>query len=900
MKENKPYDILKIIIFLIPIIDALNTVLNMRLSLVVRSLFLVILFLYTLFFCKSKSKKNIMYILYVVILFVLLNLGYNLFLNGFTNAVREIISLIKFLYLPIITICLYIYYDNKEVNIFDFMIKLSYLYASLIILPTVFGIGLRSYDSYKLGFSGLFYSPNEISNILIIFSPFVLFGVLKNKKNICNYVFVLLFIISCFVLGTKTPFIGLVLVLGIAFVLSLVRLVLLKKNKKYNLNNIVIILILCLFTFVIYNNSYLKSNLNIQYDNYNESEKNNLNNNDTLENTDNIDSSNSSNKVEENNNNEKNLFVDNSSNIKFPTLKYIEKTNDNKILNMIFSSRNIYLQRNFNKIRNRIFPIKLMGITTANNSNTSELDMIDIYIYYGILGIVILLGYLLIIFIKVMFKIFVNITKFIKNDELLAVFTSFSLSMLIALTAGHTLGAPAVSTFIALDIVYLIKKLNIKFQLLFNKKIITTLLIFYTLTIIYCIFNLSNTKYDLNIKIIDGNLLSNKNLIKVEEKQNNYNNMNEKLNYYILSDYNNIELIYSKRIIDKNNEVYYFTLNNNEEININVNIDFEYKDAKSSKKRDYLLLSSEDNLIVSSTYKYKNTLNDREDNIYKKLIEKSYDMYLKKNVVHKNITLNSNTMADTYIIKTNGEIDEDNIKWMSYNGIYTMKEENEYYRDISNKNMVNNENSIFDDIYLFNLYNYGSYKNNVWYQDYLIDDEINYYLDATVNYNIYMSLSNNSIKNDLINNFSKMIKEEYNGKKYIIEDNGIIFNDFVFASLKNQVSITNILIENYKVKEEKIVFKIIEKLLNTVTSHKWHKDDKNLYDFVDEYSYYYGEIDDIEVLENYIYLYDNIKELKLSNDYSVDSKIKILINKFGVDNLNNEQKNILKAGGFIE
>ena len=175
--------ILNYIIYLMPVIDALNTIVGTKLSLIIRSLFLLGFVIYFLFFCKSDNKKNLIYMFLTIVIFSISYIIYNYFLNGFSNFIGEITSLIKFIYLPILLICLCGYCKDKNINTLNLMINMAYLYALLIVVPTMLGHGLKSYDYYKLGYSGLFYSPNEISNILVILLPFVIFGIFKYKKN---------------------------------------------------------------------------------------------------------------------------------------------------------------------------------------------------------------------------------------------------------------------------------------------------------------------------------------------------------------------------------------------------------------------------------------------------------------------------------------------------------------------------------------------------------------------------------------------------------------------------------------------------------------------------------------------------------------------------------------------
>ena len=201
MKNIKRINFLEIIILLMPIIDVLNTITNISLSLYFRGLFLCLIVFYFIFKVKSKYK-NISFILLTIIgLFSVTYLGHYYTINGTYNIINEITSLIRFIYLPVSSIILVNIYEENQFNLNKTMLRLTILYIILTIIPTIFGIAIPSYDYGKLGYSGLFYSPNELGSILAILSPFPIFYLQQEKHKIINLVLTCLFILTCFILS---------------------------------------------------------------------------------------------------------------------------------------------------------------------------------------------------------------------------------------------------------------------------------------------------------------------------------------------------------------------------------------------------------------------------------------------------------------------------------------------------------------------------------------------------------------------------------------------------------------------------------------------------------------------------------------------------------------------------
>ena len=823
----KKINFIEVFILIMPFIDMLNTITGLSVSLYARGIFLVGLIFYFVFFNKSKIKKISYYLLVILAIFSVIYIYHYFTLNQTSNIINEITTLIKFQYLPVLTIILLNYYEEKELKIQRIMQRIILIYCISLILPTLLGIALKSYEYGKKGYTGLFYAPNEVSGILAIISPFIILNFQNNKKKILNFLLCIVFILTCFIIGTKAPIIGLAISLFAGFVGYITNYI---KTKK-DFINIIFCIVLMLFTIIIYKNSYLNYNLNLQSNNFD----NNLN----------VQNPTTSYPLTD-----YEIFISkldyNDRYINFPTKTYQENYINNKLLNLIFSNRNIFVFNNFNKYKNTILSKQLFGLTLklnineSSSNNLSEIDFFDIFIYYGVIGFIVLAGYLIVLAFAFVIKYFKKFSKNIENTSLTASCISFAIALMIALLAGHTLSAPTVTTIIALIIVNIIKELKIKIK---GPKM--SIKIFSIIIFIFCILSITiitifnNKIYTLNIKL-DNNISFDKEVILVENQTINYENIKDELTYYIPSTYKNIQIIHVQRTLPSNNKIDFFTIANNENIKININIELNDNNTSITKNKNSTFIKGDKNYLISNSYFY-NTSKENITTFNKyaiKILQSENADALDNKKIIKSITLKPNTYVDTYIITSENKLinKDELIPWISFNGIYNQIDNNVYAKNY--EELQNYKSSIFTEllnyIQLINLYKYSNIVDNVWYQDYFyntIDNYDNKYIDPTLNYNIFKFL--NSIDNqNLYLNFANLLKEEYNSKNYITTSQGIIFNKIYNSSFKNQVSTLNILLKYYENNQDYQTRKIINSILSELTNSKWYTKDNNIFGYI--------------------------------------------------------------------
>ena len=93
----------------------------------------------------------------------------------------EIQNLVKTFYFPVLLLTLYSIKEEFRISKLTLFTSL-FTYIILIFIPTLFGIGFKTYEITKAGTLGFYNSANEISGIISILTPIV-FLVFKDDNN---------------------------------------------------------------------------------------------------------------------------------------------------------------------------------------------------------------------------------------------------------------------------------------------------------------------------------------------------------------------------------------------------------------------------------------------------------------------------------------------------------------------------------------------------------------------------------------------------------------------------------------------------------------------------------------------------------------------------------------------
>ncbi len=483
MEKNKIEKFMEyfIIIFLViqPIFD-LKVFYN-SISTLIRTIIIGIIFL--IYFVKDKSKKKNILITYVSVI-VLYIIAHHINATNFTSVipnnfnyslVKEITYFIKMI-IPILLIYILIKSNIQNEKI-DKIIKVIVLTIGLIIIITnLLGISYGSYSddiikgnffkwfnnvekyTYKdLASKGLFEYANQISAILLMFLPFIIYESFK-KKSVTNIAVLLIDIIALILLSTRVAVIGVVLV----FIYTTFIICIMKKNnadkKKikdfYCIIIIAIIYVLILPLNPMFNRIYEMNNqqdLTVQVDS-----NNIINNVDDIENTeeknDNIEKDSKINYIEENyrNKNIHEQFILNSYPYQYDPDFWIS------ILNQDIYNRTDYryiekaMIKRVVEINNNKFD-KLLGITHTRLQNifNIEQDFIEQYYALGIVGcVIIFFPYFALIFLYI-YKVIKSKFKVCSTSNLLSIIT-IAMIFGIAYNSGNLLNSLSFTIYFAI------------------------------------------------------------------------------------------------------------------------------------------------------------------------------------------------------------------------------------------------------------------------------------------------------------------------------------------------------------------------------------------------------------------------------------------------------------------
>ena len=741
--------ILNILVILSPFIDLFISLIIYKfnklsfIGSLIRGIILLLFLIYVLMLSKKKNNKIYNYILIIgAYSIIFLFNRFLIFPDFFTD---EFISVIKYMFFPLILACtLTIESDIKNNNIFYYT---ALFYMAFLFIPMVTNTGILSYANGKNGNIGWFYSPNEISSIISILSPFVLVKVFdkeKIKNKIFPFIVSLMYIYTALNIGTKTPILAIFITLVVILIINIIRNIY-KRDTKNNLTNIIIIISYFLvLTFSLSSSKMfdnLKTQINIYYEvvlkYLNLNEKDNTNgtteNNKPSKSENNEPSNSENNKPSEGpndnkNNNEKEITIGKNDMLllenEYPLFNevFVEKNTlnykSNKFLNILLSSRDIYLMQKVDNLDNYNVFDYLIGIGKNQkiygeiSSKNIEMDFLDILFNFGIIGFIIYYALVIYILLKLIIYFISNFKKILFDYEFIALYLSVILSFIISTLSGHTLGAPSVSFLLAIILSTLYKKCY-TIKLHENKDYKKSFLIgFITLIIlipvVYLINKQLNKEYELNIifdkdyKVVNTNLKNELIMEKTIESQFATDN----LKVYIISDSGKeiFKYLIVDRKTDDNINYKFFTGKNMtyKKMNINTSINDNYDNYTSFKEYEivkkysttvgydkitlpsYYAYNDNDSMLVYKTYVYNYKIKQYENGDSSQLKELKNEITFNNNV--NNYELQYKDMLDQTIIISKNNLFENNddIKeyanlinngktssWISYNGLYT-------------------------------------------------------------------------------------------------------------------------------------------------------------------------------------------------------------------------------------
>lgn len=436
-------------LIILPFIDLITSLITrftdfpISIGMVVKGLTMLFSIFYIMFLSKSKYKKISKYYLVALFIFAIcyfltkpdilkINLLYN-----------ELMYAFRYIFFPVMMVgALNILddfkFDNKLIK--KVLLINCITYTILLLIPYITGTSFNSYNySIVYGNNGWFYAANETGAILTI----LLFSVigLIDKKNIWKSLLILPVFISMALLGTKVSLLGLILIAALVIINIL---------HKERLNGIFFSIVVLIFLLVSIlfspTMSNIKGSIDIVEGNFPSSE---IKDDDKPETK------------------PKPSHSDDSSIVQNQNIQTFLQVALNGRANFFFDNFDVYKRSG---LKNILFGLSFSERKTIDynvEKKLIEIDYMDIFIHYGIIGF-------LIYFFPLMYfiyKILKNIRKL--NFYIFSYPTVLILGLLISSFAGHVLSAPAVSIYLILLIVIINNDIENSIEI--NKKEITIL-----------------------------------------------------------------------------------------------------------------------------------------------------------------------------------------------------------------------------------------------------------------------------------------------------------------------------------------------------------------------------------------------------------------------------------------
>lgn len=411
-KRNLASTIICMLIILQPIITQITAIMvrnnlgSITVGMIFNGLIMIFGIFYTLFLSKSKYKKKSVIFLIILFTFCILFFAFKIDIFNLSYFIREAIFMFKYLFFPIIVVFLINLLDSNRLDIIKMenSIKISMLiYCLLIIIAEVSGTSFLSYQNSYSGKMGWFYSANEIGTLLVILLPYMFLNF--NEHKMANLIFIILSIVTVLFIGTKTSFLGVILLLIVLFIYLFVKVDFKKK--------IILLLVICLSSVALFLISPPALRNIKQSFNY---------------------------------------FLG------FSKAENVEEVPHNARLSfLIFSERADFFEAEYSKYKSLNVSGKLFGMGFANNNPDTkyqnhlvEMDYFDILFKYGLVGFI--------VYILPIIYILCNLFKYFRKTKFKFEFYDIIYLYIIILTtmisffAGHVLGSPSVSIFLAITL----------------------------------------------------------------------------------------------------------------------------------------------------------------------------------------------------------------------------------------------------------------------------------------------------------------------------------------------------------------------------------------------------------------------------------------------------------------
>lgn len=437
--------IIYIYFILLPFIDVITSLIvrftdfTISLGMIIKGTTMILSIIYIFIWSKSKYKKISIKYIFTIFLFAIIYFATKGDILIISLIKNELVYAFRYLYFPIMFVALLNIFDDFEIDS-SLIKKILFInclsYTILLLIPYITNTGFDSYRySSVFGKNGWFYAANETGIIAIILLTSInqLFD--NNKK--WKILVALPILISISLIGTKVSFFGMIIVV----ILIVLKNIIEKKKSGILLSVLLVILLIisCQFSPTIENLKGSIDDLNNDEINQKREEE------EALQGT-----------------------------FKYNNINDVFKNKDiAKIVTIALNGREGFFLKNYSIYSDSSTVDKFFGISWSNrpsinytiNKKLVEIDYLDIFIHYGIIG------FLIYFFPIVIFM--VELFRKRKNNNCESIFycVIFALILVISSVAGHTFSAPSVSIYLLLIMILIIKLINE--NIILNKKKIT-------------------------------------------------------------------------------------------------------------------------------------------------------------------------------------------------------------------------------------------------------------------------------------------------------------------------------------------------------------------------------------------------------------------------------------------
>ncbi len=409
---------------------------SLTFGVVFRTLFMLAAGIYVFFCYRGRGRGLFLAYFILLILYCAAFLGYYGLTGGTAVLMTEVKGLVKIIYFPVVTVALLALWLQYGCAVSRPVLSaVAVIYMAIIVLAMVTGTSFISYK-YGVGYNGWFYAANEIGAILACLCPLVLLGCGQRVRGWWRFLPMLLVALIASYVGTKVVFFCLfcymVLYLGWnAFAMLAPRL---KERRSQTWRALVAALLCCVTVGIYFAYSPLYQNLQglaWRYGQTVETEDEPAPTTEPVETT---------------------PTAPDDPGADVTPAQPAEPGQAWKVFNWLLSNRLQYMQLYLDEAQHFGAAEKLLGMGYAGlpQVRSLELDFLAIYFQNGLIGLPLLCLPLVAMCGYIIWYVFARFKRFITDLSACTYAYAFLVLLAVAITAGHTVVAPAVSIYFPL------------------------------------------------------------------------------------------------------------------------------------------------------------------------------------------------------------------------------------------------------------------------------------------------------------------------------------------------------------------------------------------------------------------------------------------------------------------